>query len=79
MLVKMTSRNKLTLPRSVTGPLGPIDYVDIEVRNGQIILTPLPVERGNAVRAKLAKLGLTAADAPKAVDWSRHLESGRRT
>jgi hypothetical protein len=43
----------------------------VEVRAGQIILTPVRIQRGDAVRAKLAELTLTEADLAQAVDWAR--------
>jgi len=71
MLAKITARNQLTLPKSVTASVGQAEYYDIEVRNGQIILTPVRIQRGDAVRAKLAELDLDEADIADAVDWSR--------
>jgi len=41
------------------------------VRQGQIVLTPVRIQRGDAVRAKLAALGLTEADVAGAVRWAR--------
>ena len=58
MLAKITSKNQLTLPKSVTQAVGATQYVDVEVRAGQIILTPVRIQRGDAVRAKLDALGL---------------------
>ncbi|MDM0076253.1 AbrB/MazE/SpoVT family DNA-binding domain-containing protein [Variovorax sp. J2P1-59] len=71
MLAKMTSKNQLTLPRSVTDQIGATDYFDVEVREGQIVLTPVRIQRGDALRAKLAALGLTSADVQGAIDWAR--------
>lgn len=71
MLAKMTSKNQLTLPRSVTDQVGPTEYFDIEARDGQIVLTPVRIQRGDAVRAKLAALGLGAEDVRDAVQWAR--------
>lgn len=71
MLAKMTSKNQLTLPRSVTEQVGAAEYFDVEVRDGQIVLTPVRIQRGDAVRAKLAALGLRDADIRDAIDWAR--------
>ena len=71
MLAKMTSKNQLTLPKSVTAALGPVEYFDIATRDGQVILTPVRIQRGDAVRAKLAELGLGEADVTTAVTWAR--------
>jgi len=71
MLAKMTSRNQLTLPKSVTEAVGAGPYFEVEARNGQIILTPVRIQRADAVRAKLAELDLTEQDVADAVAWAR--------
>jgi hypothetical protein len=71
MLAKITSKNQLTLPKSVTQAVGAAEYFDVEARAGQIILTPVRIQRGDAVRAKLAELDLTDADMMAAVAWAR--------
>lgn len=71
MLAKMTSKNQLTLPKSITAAVGATEYFDVETRNGQIILTPVRIQRGDAVRAKLAELDLQEQDITDAVTWAR--------
>jgi hypothetical protein len=71
MLAKMTSKNQLTLPKSITAAVGAAEYFDVETRNGQIILTPVRIQRGDAVRAKLAELNLQEQDIADAVAWAR--------
>jgi hypothetical protein len=71
MLAKITSKNQLTLPKSVTQAVGATEYFDVEARAGQIILTPVRIQRGDAVRAKLAELNLTDADMVDALAWAR--------
>ena len=71
MLAKITSKNQLTLPKSVTQAVGATEYFDVEARAGQIILTPVRIQRGDAVRAKLAELDLTDEDMTHAVAWAR--------
>ncbi len=72
MLAKLTSKNQLTLPKSAVQAVGATDYFDIEVREGQIVLTPVRIQRGDAVRAKLEQLGLGDADVRDAVNWARN-------
>ena len=67
MLAKITSKNQLTLPKSVMQAVGPVEYFDVQARDGQIVLTPMRIQRGDAVRAKLAELNLTEADLSDAV------------
>ncbi len=71
MLAKITAKNQLTLPKSITASVGQAEYFDVEARNGQIILTPVRIQRGDAVRAKLAELNLDEADVADAVGWAR--------
>ena len=77
MLAKITSKNQLTLPKSITAAIGPTEYFDVEAREGQIILTPVRIQRGDAVRAKLAELDLGPADIAAAVKWARKKEPRR--
>ena len=67
MLAKLTSKNQLTLPKTAVQSVGAPEYFDVEVRDGQIVLTPVRIQRGDAVRGKLAALGLTGADVAEAV------------
>ena len=71
MLAKITAKNQLTLPKSLTQAVGATEYFDVEARDGQLILTPVRIQRGDAVRAKLAELDLTDDDMAAAVAWAR--------
>ncbi len=71
MLAKITAKNQLTLPKSLTQAVGATEYFDVEARGGQLILTPVRIQRGDAVRAKLAELNLTGDDIADAVAWAR--------
>lgn len=71
MLAKLTAKNQLTLPKAATDALGPVAYFDVQVQGGQIVLTPVRIQRGDAVRAKLAALGLAPDAAEVATRWAR--------
>ena len=71
MLAKITSKNQLTLPKAVTNAVGATEYFDVQAKGGQIILTPVRIQRGDAVRAKLAELKLSESDVTRAVAWAR--------
>jgi hypothetical protein len=71
MLAKITAKNQLTLPKAVTQAVGATEYFEVEARAGQIILTPVRIHRSDAVRAKLAELGLADGDIANAVTWAR--------
>ena len=71
MLAKMTSKNQLTLPKAITNAVGPAQYFDVKAKDGQIVLTPVRIQRADALRAKLAELNLKDADVEDAVNWAR--------
>jgi hypothetical protein len=71
MLAKLTSKNQLTLPKSVTNAVGASDYFEVQAKGGQIILTPVRIQRADAVRAKLAELDIAEQDIADAVTWAR--------
>lgn len=71
MLAKVTSKNQLTLPKAITAAVGEAEYYEVEARGGQIVLTPVRIQRGDAVRAKLAELNLSESEVTRAVAWAR--------
>lgn len=71
MLAKLTAKNQLTLPKAATTAVGATEYFDVQARDGVIILTPVRIQRADAVRAKLAELALTDDDIAAAVEWAR--------
>lgn len=71
MLAKRTSRNRVTLPRTVVDATGPAEYYEVSTEHGSIVLTPLRLHSANAVRARLAALGITECDVKEAVAWAR--------
>lgn len=71
MLAKLTAKNQLTLPKAVVQAVGEAEYFEVQAVDGRILLTPVRIQRGDAVRAKLAALKLTDADVADAVAWAR--------
>jgi len=71
MLVKLTAKNQLTLPKAITSAVGTPTYFEVKAENGQIVLTPVRIQRADAVRSKLAELALSDKDAAAAVVWAR--------
>lgn len=74
MLAKMTSKNQITLPKAVIAQLPPVEYFEVEAQGDCIVLTPVRVEKAgavDAVRDKLAQLGITESDVREAVAWAR--------
>jgi hypothetical protein len=75
MLVKRTSRNQVTLPKAVVQAVGEAEYYDVAVDDGRILLTPVRVQNADAVRARLARMGITERDVEGAVAWARRMKA----
>lgn len=71
MLAKITSKNQITLPKAVIREYPGARYFEVQSGDGRIVLTPVRIGRADAVRDKLAALGITEADAGAAVKWAR--------
>ena len=71
MLAKMTSKNQITLPKAVVAQLTPSEYFEVEAVDGRLMLTPVRLQKADAVRAKLAALGIGEDDVRDAVAWAR--------
>jgi bifunctional DNA-binding transcriptional regulator/antitoxin component of YhaV-PrlF toxin-antitoxin module len=71
MLAKLTAKNQITLPKAVVSRVDPAEYFDVTVDEGRIVLTPLRVQQAQAVRDKLAQLGMTEQDVADAIAWAR--------
>jgi antitoxin component of MazEF toxin-antitoxin module len=65
MLVQLGADNQITLPQSIVQAIGFNEYFGVEVLAGRNILTPL--NRADAVWAKLAELGITEQDIADAI------------
>jgi hypothetical protein len=75
MLAKITTKNQLTLPKAVIQQMGKPEYVDVALENGRVILTPVQIKPADAVRNKLAALGITEDDIEDAVSWGREVKA----
>ena len=73
MLAKLTSRNRITLPKAVIADFPDSLYFDVTKENERIVLTPVRLTRADSVRAKLSELGITEADVAGAVAWARRV------
>lgn len=71
MLAKLTSKSQLTLPKAVAGNFRGVEYFDVSIVNGCIVLAPVEVPKVGAVRAKLAELQMSETDIREAVEWAR--------
>jgi len=71
MLAKRTSKNQITLPKAIVTATGEVDYYEVDVEDGRIILTPARLQKANAVRAKLQGIGIEESDVGDAIQWAR--------
>ena len=75
MLAKKTSKNQITLPKAIVRQLPDVEYFEVSLREGEIVLRPAVVtnhvERLAAVRAKIKALGLNEKDIEDAIGWAR--------
>ncbi len=75
MRAKLTSRNRLTLPKSVVAAFEGVTSFDVAEENGRIVLTPVRLSRADVVRARLADLKLSEVDVAAAVAWARQAQA----
>ena len=71
MLAKRTAKNQLPLPKAVVEAVGSPDYFEVAAEAGRIVLTPARIGRADAVRAKLAELGIDDGDVAAAIGRAR--------
>ena len=70
-LAKKTSKNQITLPKKVVEQFPDIDYFDVRVGEGAIVLYPVDIENADRVREKLDALGIDDQDIRDAIRWAR--------
>lgn len=71
MLAKKTTKNQITLPKTVITRFAGVEYFDVSTDGECIILRPLQKSRADEVRARLAELGIEEEDVAAAVSWVR--------
>ncbi|MCK5419534.1 MAG: AbrB/MazE/SpoVT family DNA-binding domain-containing protein [Desulfobacterales bacterium] len=73
MLAKMTSKNQITIPKKIIAQLPDVEYFEVELKDGVVMLKPLKtydtsLER---IRTKVKKLGLQENTVKEAIEWAR--------
>jgi len=73
MLAKMTSKNQITIPKKIIEQLPGVEYFEVELRDGVVMLRPLKVYDTSLekIRAKAKKLGLHENTVKEAIKWAR--------
>ena len=75
MLAKLTSQNRVTLPKAVMADFPGTEYFEVSSEDGRIVLTPVRLARIGEVQRKLKEIGITEADVADAVKWARQQKS----
>ena len=79
MLAKKTSKNQITLPKAIVHQLPDVEYFEVSLREGEVVLKPVvvsaPGEQLKTTRAKIKALGLTEKDVEDAIRWARGRQS----
>ena len=83
MLWKRTYKNQITLPKKIMENLEDVEYFEVHLEDGKIILEPVkitPVGEGplEKVRKKMAKLGFSEQDVEEAIEWARKKKKGKQ-
>jgi len=71
MLAKLTSKNQISLPKAVAQAFPGTEYFEVQAEAGRIVATPVRIGRADAVRDKLAAMGIVEEDVAAAVAWAR--------
>ena len=71
MLTKLTSKNQITLPKRVMAHFADAEYFDVSEEGGKIILSPIKIRDTDAIRSKLATMGINPQDMQEAIAWAR--------
>jgi hypothetical protein len=75
MLAKKTAKNQITLPKAIVRQLPDVDYFEVSLREGEVVLRPAVVraaeQRLTEIRSKIRALGLTEKDIDAAIRWAR--------
>ena len=73
MLVKITSKNQITIPKRIIDQMPEVKYFDVELKDGTVKLKPLRTYNVDLdqIRFKMKKLGLKQDSVAQAIKWAR--------
>jgi len=73
MLVKVTSKNQITVPKKIMEKFPGTQYFEIESTGDAVLLKPLKISDASLeqIRAKIDQLGLKPTSIREAVKWAR--------
>jgi len=74
MLARLTTKNQLTLPRDIVKEFQGIEYFDVAIADGRILLAPVRMQplgvNPDGIRKKMEKLGIMPDDVTSAIRWA---------
>jgi len=73
MLVKLSSKNQVTVPRKILAQMPDAQYLEVEWKDGAIVMKPVSVVETNLdqIRDKIRRLGLNENSVSEAIKWAR--------
>jgi len=74
MLAKLTAKNQITIPKDIISRLPDVEYFEVTIRNGAVVLKPVKVYDTDleGIRRKMKKLGISEKSVSEAVGWARN-------
>ena len=74
MLAKLTAKNQITIPKDIISRLPDVEYFEVTIRNGAVVLKPVKVYGTDleGIRRKMKKLGISEKSVSEAVRWARN-------
>jgi len=69
----MTSKNQITIPKKIIEQLPGVEYFEVELKDGVVMLRPLRIYDTSLdrIRAKVRKLRLDENTVKEAIEWAR--------
>ncbi len=73
MLVKLSPKNQITVPRKILDQLPDARYFEVELKDGVLVLKPVQVVETSMeqIQHKMKKLGLKEDSVTEAIRWAR--------
>jgi hypothetical protein len=73
MLAKITAKNQITIPKKIIEQLPDVEYFEVVLKDGVVMLKPLKVYDTSLerIRTKVKKLGLQENTVKEAIEWAR--------
>ncbi len=73
MLVKITSKNQITIPKKFMDKFQGVEYLEIDYQDGALVLKPVQTYEVDleSIRSKMDKLDLDPESVQEAIEWAR--------